>query len=152
MLLSKIRLRWLNTFALFSFLLFSGCSKKMLEIHTDYINIESLASYYINTPDPLLDRPPIGQRLLISWNIPKELLEEENPHLYVVMHLRNREERAFTIPLKKSCGSTIYSLLNQEYCTTRGILTYKVQLFAGGCLKEEWRHQLWAELILFPQQ
>ena len=61
--------------------------------------------------------------------------------------MRNRDQITRRVPLKRSFGTTLYRLLNEEYCESGGFLTYKVQLFAGGCIHEEWRHQLWAELI-----
>ncbi len=61
--------------------------------------------------------------------------------------MRNREQIVRCIPLKRANGTTLYKITNKRYCETGGFLTYKVQLFAGGCLYEEWRHQLWAELI-----
>jgi hypothetical protein len=119
----------------------------MLTVHSDYLTRESLASYYVDTPDPLLNCPPFGQRLIISWSVPKQLLKEQDPHLLLTLRMKNREQIQKRIPLKRASGTSLYRVLNEEYCRTGGFLTYKIQVFAGGCVHEEWRHQLWAEWI-----
>lgn len=119
----------------------------MLSVHSDYVARESLASYWVDTPDPLLNCPPFGQRLVISWSVPRELLKLENPHLEITIRMRNRDQVVRYVPLKRSSGTTLYRILNEQYCESGGFLTYKVQLIAGGCVYEEWRHQLWAELL-----
>lgn len=153
-ILNKKILKNLNfrgTCALFSLILLSGCAKSLIEVHTDYITEESLASYVIGTPDPLLNNPPFGQRLIISWSVPAALLQEPDPHLLVTIRYRNRQEVQLHLKLNKRSGTYIHTLFNQEYCATRGILTYKADLIAGGSIWEAWRHQLWADLILFEE-
>lgn len=119
----------------------------MLTVHSDYLTEQSLASYYVDTPDPLLNSPPFGQRLVITWSVPKSILKQPDPHLELTLRKRNREEIVQRIPLTRQRGTTLYCLLNEEYCESGGIVTYKVQLIAGDCVVEEWRHQLWADLI-----
>ena len=119
----------------------------MLTVHSDYVTRESLASFYVDTPDPLLNCPPYGERLVISWSVPGKILKLEEPHLLLHLRYRNRDQIVRKVPLRRSCGTTLFRVLNEEYCETGGFLTYKVQLIAGGCVYEEWRHQLWAELI-----
>lgn len=46
----------------------------------------------------------------------------------------------------------MYTLLNERYFETEGILTYKVDLMGDGQILEEWRHQLWHELIKIGDQ
>lgn len=124
----------------------------MLTVHADYLTRESLASYYVDTPDPLLNCPPFGQRLVITWSVPRTVLKQQNPHLELTLRKRNREEIVKWIPLTKQRGTTLYCLLNDEYCESGGIITYKVQLIADECVIEEWRHQLWADLIQIDQE
>lgn len=124
-----------------------GCSSGLLTVYTDYLSHENLASYQVGTPDPRLDNPPIGQRLLISWSIPK--CEFADAHIDYKIRFRNRKEISSTIPVISCSGTYIYSLLNEEYFETEGILTYKVDLYIGDQLIEEWRHQLWVEMLVF---
>lgn len=145
MLTIRLKLKILLTFAVCSLL--TSCSRQMLSVHSDYVARESLASYWVDTPDPLLNCPPFGQRLVISWSVPRELLKLDHPHLEITIRMRNRDQIVRHVPLKRTSGTTLYRLLNEQYCESGGFLTYKVQLIAGGCVYEEWRHQLWTEHI-----
>jgi hypothetical protein len=124
----------------------------VLSVHTDYLSHETLASYHVNTPDPRLSNPSIGQRLIISWSFPKEYLNLENLRLKVTMRFRTREEVVETVQIHKKSGTYVYNLLNDDYINTRGILTYKVDLIGGDCILEEWRHQIWTDLIVLEKK
>lgn len=124
-----------------------GCTQSRLKVHTDYVSHENLASYYVDTPDPFLNCPPVGQRLIISWKVPKDDLLLDDLQVQATIRFRNREEVTVKIPICKSRGYYIYSLLNDDYFAKCGILTYKVELIGGGMILEEWQHQIWHELI-----
>ena len=47
-------------------LLLTSCTEQRLAVQSQYIGLETLASYHVNTPDPHLNHPPIGERLIIS--------------------------------------------------------------------------------------
>lgn len=149
MLTIPLKRKILLTFAVCSLL--ASCSSRMLTVHSDYVTIESLASFYVDTPDPLLNCPPYGERLVISWSVPSRLMKLEDPHLVLTLRYRNRDQIVRKIPLRRPSGTTLFRVLNDEYCETGGFLTYRVQLIAGSCMYEEWRHQLWAELIAIDQ-
>ena len=127
----------------------TSCFKNptVLTVYTDYLSHETLASYHVNTPDPRLNNPSIGQRLIISWSVPKNYLSLDNLHLKITVRFRTREEMVELVSLRKKSGTFVYTLLNEDYIYTRGILTYKVDLIGGDCLIEEWRHQIWTDLI-----
>ncbi len=133
--------------ACIALLLLSSCCDSLLFVHTDYVNEESLASFVIKTPDPLLDNPPIGQRVIIGWSLPHHFMQIQDLHLKITVHHRNREEIYLEYPVKQRKDYYIYSLLNEEYVAAKGILTYKVDLYGDGIALEEWRHQMWSELI-----
>jgi hypothetical protein len=69
--------------------------------------------------------------------------------MYIVIHLRyrDREEEVIQLNDLRPRGSYIYYLMNDEYFEKGGIATFKVELFSGDTLIEEWRHQLWVDLI-----
>jgi hypothetical protein len=123
----------------------------MLSIYSDYLTLENLSSYYIDTPDPKLNHPPFGQRLIIRWNIPKEAFLIDSTRLEITIRYRDRSQETKTINIKKSFGSYILCITGNQYCDRGGILSYKAILWNGDCILEEWRHQLWAELILFEE-
>lgn len=68
------------------------------------------------------------------------------------IRFRNREQIEKTLYLTKNSGTYVYSLLNEDFLEKRGILTYKVDLMEGDSLLEEWRHQIWEDLITVGQQ
>lgn len=147
--LSRLLLRTLP-FALL--LPFSSCNKDILSVHTEYITIESLSSYYIGTPDPKLNNPPFGQKLVVEWELPKEYTCTAETVLALTIRYRDRTEENLSIGIKKRSGRYVFCLNGDKYCEHGEILTYKVQLFDRDCLLEEWKHQLWAELILFEEE
>lgn len=138
-----------SLFTLLTIVFLPSCNHNMLSINTDYVTVEDLASFYVNTPDPLLNRPPFGQRLTVSWSIPKRCFQFSDTHLILTVRFRNREQVTKKVSLRKPSGSYILCLSRNQYCEKRGILTYKVQLVNGDCILEERKHQLWAELIIF---
>lgn len=130
------------------FILLTGCSTNThLSVQTLYFTRESLASYYVETPDPMLINPPVGQKLLVTWSLPKSYLDYADLHLNIRIRFRNREEIELNIPIEKRYSSYMFEICNDRFFETKGILTYKVDLIGGGLLLEEWRHQLWHELI-----
>ncbi|MGK5594880.1 MAG: hypothetical protein ACSNEK_05945 [Parachlamydiaceae bacterium] len=130
-------------------LLLSGCAQQTLMVRTEYLSHEDLPSYKIGTPDPRLANPMIGQRLILSWNIPPTI--QSYPHLHIKLKVRfkNREESCLSFPIDRLQGLYIYPLLNEEYLVKDGILTYRVELFSDDRLLDHWTHQIWAERILF---
>lgn len=141
---------WINVINFISLCFLVGCScgGSMLSVQTEYLSHESLASYYVGTPDPRLNHPNIGQRLIISWNVPKYYLCLEDLHLDVTIRFRTRQEITEKVPITSYADTYIYSLMNCDYIATQGILTYKVDLVGGGAILEEWRHQIWTDLVI----
>jgi hypothetical protein len=115
----------------------------------DYVSFKTMASFHIDTPDPALSNPPVGQRILISWHIRKGDFYGHPPY-YIKLTMRycNRKECVQWIQLYKSFGTYIYRLVDQAYFACSGIQTYKVELFHEGQMIECWKHQLWSELII----
>jgi hypothetical protein len=67
--------------------------------------------------------------------------------LHVRIRLKNHEEVLIDVPVDKCWGSYTYKVANEAYFDCKGILTYKVDLIGNQCVLEEWKHQLWHELI-----
>lgn len=130
------------------FVFLTGCSATYLSVHTDYLSHENLASYHVQTPDPRLNNPPIGQRLIITWSISQEYLELDDIHLEVTLRFRNSEQITQNLDVFKRRGTYVYQLLNEDYIAKRGILTYKVDLVGNGQILDQWQHQMWSELII----
>lgn len=137
----------------FSLLIFvlTSCSANKLLVQSEYFSHEDLASFYVNTPDPLQNDPPVGQNLRIFWKFGGTFCNYKDVSIHYTIRLRNKEEidRTFTVTCPR--GYFTYSLYNEDYFDSGGILTYKVELMADGILLEEWRQHLWKELIQFDK-
>lgn len=125
----------------------SSCLSSRLAVYTDYLSHENLASYFVETPDPFLNNPMIGQRLIVVWTLKKRHLLYQDLHLKIYIRFRNKKELTLTYSITQSKGTYVYELLNQDYIDNDGILTYKVELIGDGQLLDEWRHQMWTKLI-----
>ena len=137
--------------ALFLMLSLVGCGKG-ISVQNQYFSREDLASFKMRTPDPLRNCPPIGQRLIVQWNYPAEILELEDPHLLMTIRLRDYSEERIVISICKRKGTYIYELVNQRYFDTCGIMTYKIETWGCGKPIDVWKHQLWTELITIDQE
>jgi hypothetical protein len=134
-------------------LLLCSCCNSYLKVQSDYITYKDLASYYVDTPDPRRNCPAVGQRLIVSWGVPQKYLYYENLRLEITIRFRNREEKVEIFHISKNRGVYIFTLLNEDYFSKLGILTYKIDLVADGEILEEWRHKIWVDLIqLKPEE
>ncbi len=136
---------------LFSFSL-SSCAFSRLDIQTQYLSEQNLASYHIGTPDPRLANPPRGQRLMIQWSLSSREIENGGAILYLKIRFRNRQEKEICIPIRKKQGTSVYDLVGQEYRDLKGILTYQAEIWNNDSLLVSWTHPLWVELITLDQQ
>lgn len=125
----------------------TGCVKHHIRLQTDYLSRENLASYHVGTPDPLLYCPPIGQRLIMSWSVPYGWIHELDLKIQLRMIFRDHTEECVEITLARAYGLFTYCLVNDDYFEKGGILTYQATLIKGDEVIDEWRHQLWTELI-----
>lgn len=130
-------------------LLLTSCKTHYLNVQTQYLSRENLASFHINSPDPCLEKPIIGQRLLIEWALPKNFCHYPNINMKLKVRFRNHKEEEISIPIQKRWGNYLYCVLEDQYFKTQGIVTYKVDLFTDNCLISSWKHPLWSELITF---
>lgn len=127
----------------------TSCQVHHLNVQTQYLTHENLASYYVGTPDPEKDCPTIGQRLLIEWSLPKDYLCYSDLKLNLKIRFRNRKEEEIGVSIGEKSGTYLYYVINKKFCQTGGIATYKVDLIGERCLLETWQHPLWSELITF---
>lgn len=131
--------------------LLCSCSDRHVTAYTEYLSHQDLASYYVGTPDPALRNPPFGQRLIVRWDIPSDYLICDDLHLHIRILYHNSEELCEKLPITETRGTYIHSLLNECYCEKEGILSYQIDLIGDNVILERWHHQLWVELITFPE-
>ncbi|MBI3236159.1 MAG: hypothetical protein HYZ48_00375 [Chlamydiales bacterium] len=130
----------------------SGCEKYYASVTQQWIDVRYLASTHVKTPDPRQAHPPIGQMLVVDWRVPKSLLKK-NPQVQLTMIFWDFTEKTICFPIEERMGWVTYSLLNEEYDKTGGIITYKAEILdEDGSLFREWKHQLWVELIVIRDE
>lgn len=129
-------------------MLLTACGRpSYLSVQQEWIDGRYLASTHVNTPDPRQANPPFGQRLLLRWWVPSEVLEQ-SPQLVVQVIFKNFTQKTETFPIKSRTGQKIFSLLNEEYYEKRGLLTWRAQIVTNDQkVFKEWKHQLWVNLI-----
>lgn len=132
--------------------LFSGCRPYYLSICQEWVDVRYLASYQAGTPDPRLAHPPLGQKLILDWRVPKEIYKR-NPEVVLDLILWDYTKRQIRFPIKSRMDYATYRLLNEEYEKTGGILTYRASIVTeDGEIFREWKHQLWVNLITIDQE
>ena len=97
----------------------------------------------MGTPDPRQTHPPLGQKLILDWSLPQEVLDEQPK---IVLHLLfwDHTQKQITYPVTYRTGYEVYSLLNEEYEKNHGLLTYRAEIIIQeGKVYRDWKHQLW---------
>jgi hypothetical protein len=132
-------------------LLCGSCQKYYISISQDRITRDFLASTQAKTPDPRQKNPPLGERLVVEWQLPRDLLEQD-PILRLHVIYKNYTEDFFEYPISHRIDYVVCKLLNKEYEEKKGILTYEAQVVTkDGSIFRDWKHQLFAKLITLPQ-
>lgn len=129
-------------------LLLTGCRQPQLHLFSNYITLESLASYHVRTPDPALLCPPLGQRLFVEWNI-KKCHFSPDMVIKLSLHFGDHTTATETITLLKAHGRSVYELKDAAFFSKKGIVAYKAELMLDSQVIDEWRHLLWVDRITF---
>lgn len=124
----------------------ASCTHEHLYVRNDYLTPETLASTQVGAPDYRRECPSIGQRIMIYWDLPPECMDGE---VELVLHLRyrNSEYNIIRRPIRKARDSYVYSVLDDDYCYTQGVLTFKVEVQVDRYVAYRWRHQIWVQPI-----
>lgn len=127
--------------------LFSGCSRYYVDVSRQKINANYLASTAVGSPDPRQTNPPLGEMLVINWQVPMKMVAQK-PHIKLYVIYWDNEEKVYTWPIQRWKGYRTFSVLNKEFIRSGGILTYRAEIVdADGEIYREWKHQLWVNLI-----
>lgn len=134
------------------FLLLLGCEKYELSVHQQKIDVDYLASVHVGSPDPRQAHPPMGQVLMVQWWVPRELLEE-HPKILLHVIFWDYTEKTIEFTVDRRIGYETYFIINEDFETTKGALTYKAELVTeSGEIYREWKHQLWVKLIRLDEE
>ncbi len=131
--------------------LLTSCQPRILTVQTEYLSHINLASFHVGTPDPRLANPPLGQKLIVSWKIPNYCTHAEYD-LIVKIRFKDGKLIERTIPVTRPTGTYVHALLNNDYFNSGGFKTYLVNIGVDGEVMEEWRHQLWVNVIEIPHE
>lgn len=126
-----------------------SCTLHRLDVQTQYLTPDYLASNHIGTPDPRRNEPVIGQRLLIQWSLTEKELCDQELLLYLIVRFRDRQEEKVWVPVAAKRGTYLFNVDADRYIETKGILTYYAQIQSSTDVIAHWRHPLWVELIQF---
>ncbi len=111
------------------------------------IDDDYYASKQIGTPDSLGPCYPKGERLVLTWRIPKEWLVTGPLELKLEMMYRDHSRQQHSWEIWSAVGSVVLACLGECYNDTCGFLTYNIQLFKNDELLLEQPHNLWFEWI-----
>lgn len=126
-----------------------SCTLHRLDVQTQYLTPDYLASNHIGTPDPRRYEPLIGQRLLIQWSLTDEQLCNQELLLYLIVRFRDRQEEKIWIPVTSKRGTYLFNVDADRFIETKGVLTYYAQIQSSTTVLACWKHPLWVELIQF---
>ena len=104
----------------------------------EWVDANFLASSKVGTPDPRKEHPPIGQRLIIAWDFPKSLFQE-NLTTVATIRFWDHSEQVVTCPVERKRDTTAFFFPGK-------ILTYLVQIVSNsGEVVETWEHPFWTK-------
>lgn len=88
----------------------------------------------------------------MQWMVPPELLAKK-PMLVFDVLFKDHTREEFVYPIEDRAGMEVFSLLNEQYMTKKGLLSYHAEIRTkDGTVYREWTHQLWVELISFKEE
>lgn len=129
-----------------------GCDKYYLSLRQVPVNAAYLASSHVGTPDPHRDHPPHGQKIVLQWAVPPELLEKKPQIIFQAIY-KNHTEKTFVYPIESRLGYEVYTLIDDEFDTTGGLLTYRADIMTEDKnVYRQWKHQLWVNLITLDER
>ena len=128
----------------------SSCSN-FLYVQQQKVNCRELASTYVDTPDPLQECPPCGQRLVVSWDASGY---EGDDKLFIrgKVIFCDLTEKIFSKEICKGSSTTeFYFPLDPN--NKNPILSYKLDIVSEeGEVINSWTHKLWVKPLLISEE
>lgn len=138
--------------ALFCLLILTGCDKYYLSLRQVPVNAQYLASTHVGTPDPRQAHSPKGQKIVLQWAVPPELLQKKPQIIFHAIY-KDHTEKTIVYPIDSRLGYEVYSLLDEEFEKTGGLLTYCADIMTEDKqVYRQWKHQLWVNLITLDEE
>jgi len=141
-------MRWIYFMAPCVFI--CSCSSSRVVVDRYPVLKEDLPSYYIESPDPALQNPLIGQILVCRYQI-RAFDPKSVPYLLMLRVIyKNLDEETHSVALYSSNGAIEFKILGEKYEATGGALTYRADLMTeDGAVVADFKHRLWFEIIQF---
>jgi hypothetical protein len=125
----------------------ASCYKNHFNVQQEWVDRNFLASSHIGTPDPRQEDPPVGQRLLVSWDFPRSIFEK-HLELFLTVRFWDDTQETFQQPIERRRDYATFFFPQDSEERDRRILTYRVQAISeNGEIVGEWDHQFWTKLI-----
>lgn len=124
-----------------------GCYRGHLYVQQETIDANFLASTHVDTPDPRRENPPKGQRILVAWRFPENLIprnhsSEEAAKLILTVRFWDLCEEVEEKPLWTPRGYYASPIWEKR------ILAYKIEVIdSWGHLLDCWEHHFWTKKI-----
>lgn len=129
-------------------LLLTACTgTRQLAVYNQPINKKYYSSVYAETPDPKVERGEVGQRLIVSWDLPYKQFHKHQWQVRLVVQFGDRTEETFSKEITNFEGDWILKWSGRPFIDKRGIVSYKAELLEDGQVIDTFQHQLWCELI-----
>jgi hypothetical protein len=140
--------RIIPAFVLFAMVaLSSGCQRRLLTARSEAVNVEYLASYRVESPDPRRYCGYCGQNVIAEWDLPDKISCLPGLQLKLSMITSKHQLETITIPIKQPWGYYVYRNINDRLMKNGAVLTYKVEIFSQDQLITCWKQQGWVEWI-----
>ena len=92
-----------------------------------------------------------GERITISWKIPKNQQDREWV-LDLELIYNDFTHEVYEIPIIHPRDTYEFQISNKKYQIKQGIRSYRLALRSNEDILEEWRHPLWTEIIVIEDE
>lgn len=123
-----IRLLFLGTLVLLA-----SCTAPAISVRTEKIDHKYLASYHVETPDPVRCRFFKGQQVVLSWKLCKKKVTAPL-HLKLLLVRANHTLEVIERTLSCLSGTTVFYFLGDDWCQKGEILTWRAEIYKDDAL------------------
>jgi len=127
-----------------SSLFLAACSTPTVTARTYYTSRTDLASYVLDTPDPLKETKGLGQLIWVRWSTPSL---ENTPVLSVRIRFAKGSQKDETYPIDRKYGWLMVEIPHQEREERGEIQSYSIQMKSNEQTLAQTQHTMWVEKI-----
>ena len=109
-------------------LLLLSCARAPVSVRTEKLGPKHLASYHVETPDPLRCTFFKGQQLVLSWHFCKHKIKGPL-RLKLLLIRANHTLEVIKQPLACLSGTKVFYFLGRDWCIKGEILTWRAEIY-----------------------